>query len=379
MVEVLKPMIKKAIVILLTNLALITTSTAGDLSSNIETISYNFIQAKIKNIDSTDLNNSKLIFRLMGDLEGRSIILKIKNKDKKTIGVFKPSSGSTLHRGEYASFKLACLLGFNVYAPSGLKSIDTKNQKRIVQLLESVVFNKDHGKKFKKDIEKKEKNRKIILEELKQNIKTDQALEGVYKPWFKNISFYVPLGTIKGLKKHAIYKYLNYKAKQPPHKKINLKQCTKIFKPVGCTNGYAYIDNLSKDISSIIVLDSIMGNNDRFPGGNLHFRALNNKEVVKKPKDIDFKEVRLFSLDNGAVLRPKDKTAFKILKNLKISRFVKKHIDKLKELQKTKDTELKKDLGLNPEEFNIFKSNLSRTLAYINSLEKKHGSSIWFN
>jgi hypothetical protein len=340
-------------------------------ASNLEDSSREFVKEELKKIDQVDLNHGELIFDLMGDLEGRSIILKIKDKDKKTIGVFKPSSGSTLHRGEYASFKLASAIDFNAYSPAALKSIDPKNQNRIIQLLESIVFDKNHGEQFKKDIITKERNRKIILEELKQNIKTEQPLDGVYKTWIKNISFYMPLGTIKGLKKHPVYKYLNYKAKKVPHKKTVLKQCTKIFKPTGCTSGFAYLDELTKDMSTIILLDSVIGNADRFPGGNLHFRALNDKDVDTKPEERDFKEIRLLSLDNGAVLKPNDKTGLNTLKTLKISKFVKEHVQKLKNLQNKKDPELRQELGLSPEEFVVFKSNLKETLEYIDSLEKK--------
>jgi hypothetical protein len=330
-------------------------------------------------IEKINLNSDDVKFKLMGDLEGRSIILKIKDKNDNTIGVFKPTSGSTLHRGEYASFKLAEMIGLNIYSPATLKSIDPKHQERIITLLENTVLNKkNHDKKFEKDIITKKKNKKIILEELKQNIEKKQNLEGVYKPWLKNISFYMPLGTIKGLKKHEVYKYLNYKSPKAPHKKISLKQCTKIFKPKGCTIGYAYLDELSKDMSSIVLLDSIMGNKDRFPGGNLHIQAKNNDAVKIKPKERDFKELRLLSLDNGAVLQAKDKTGLKTLKDLKISKFVKSYVDKLKDIQKTKDSELRNKLGLNPEEFTVFKTNLKETLDYIDSLEKKHGPKIWF-
>lgn len=368
---------KKRIVTVLLGLAFI--STLNIYASDLEDSSRKFVKEELKKIDEVDLNNGELIFDLMGDLEGRSIILKIKDKNKKTIGVFKPSSGSTLHRGEYASFKLASAIDFNAYSPAALRSIDPKNQNRIIELLKGIVFNKDHGKQFKKDIATKERNRKIILEELKQNIKSEQSLDGVYKTWIKNISFYMPLGTIKGLKKHPIYKYLNYKSAKATHEKIIIKQCTKIFKPIGCTNGFAYLDELAKDMSSIVVLDSVMGNADRFPGGNLHFRALNDKNVEIKPEERDFNQIRLLSLDNGAVLKPNDKTGLNTLKGLKISKFVKEHIEKLKDLQKINDSELRKDLGLSPEEFVVLQSNLKDTLEYINSLEKKHGSKIWFN
>ncbi|MEI6079739.1 MAG: hypothetical protein WCQ53_03770 [bacterium] len=309
-------------------------------------------------IKDLDLNSNDVKLSLMGEMEGRSIILKIKDTQDNKLGVFKPTSGSTLHRGEYAMSKLGEMVGLDLYPKAELKSLTPKTQKKVMALLEWVRFDKYSSRK--------EQNRQIMMEELKKNIDDDVALEGTFKPWYTNFQFYLPLGTVEGLKKHVVYKYMKASSVQPPHKRFLLKQCTQLLEPKGCTSGYTHIDDLAHDMSSIMLLDAVMGNNDRFPGGNVHFRIITGKDA------------RLFSLDNGAVLKPKDKTALNILKDLGITRFVKQYVDRLYEIRNMDKKELRKDLGLSPEEFEIFLGNLTDTLQYLDEIKAKYGDKIWF-
>ncbi|MEI6092376.1 MAG: hypothetical protein WCQ47_01685 [bacterium] len=321
--------------------------------------------------DSDLLNSDNVSLSLMGSLEGRSIILKVKDKDGKNIGVFKPSSGSTLCHGEYASYKLAQMVGLDIYPKTSLEYLNIKTQKKVVSLLKKTNF---------KDVsERKEENRKIILEELNRNIQTNTKLEGAFKPWYINFQFYKGLGTKIGVSSHKIYKYLH--ADQPQlqkNKVLKLEQCTQMLEPKGCTIGYVFADDLAKDFSSMLLIDAVMGNNDRFPGGNVHFKAVPGSEVIQKPGKLFFKSARLFSLDNGAVLKPADKTALNILKEFKVSRFVKTYVEKLYEIDKMDNATLRKELSLSPEEFEIFKQNLKDLLQYIDALKKQYKQKIWF-
>ncbi len=224
---------------------------------------------------------------------------------------------------------------------------------------------------------KKEENRKVIIEEIKRNVETEKNIDGVLKPWVDNLMFYKPLGSKKGFKLSRIYQYLKAPGPQPPHSAFILSQCTEIFEPKGCVDGWTYKDQVAQDISSILVLDAVLGNSDRFAGGNLHFTSVDGDIEVKKGLRI-FKNARLFSLDNGAVLRPNDRTGLDTLKELGVTRFVKTHIEKLQTLKETDDAKLRKDLGIGPEEFEIFKTNLALTLVYIDELKTKYKEKVWF-
>ncbi len=325
-----------------------------------------------------DINSNDVEIKLMGDLEGRSMIFKIKDENGKNIAVFKPTSGSTFYRGEYASYKLAKLVGLgDIYSTTELSYMTPKTQKKVLAIVENIKFNKDYGQERNKDIKQKEENRKIIVEELKRNIETKKNLDGALKSWVDNLMFYYSLGNKDGFKKSKIYQYLKATGPQAPHTAFILSQCTQLFEPKGCVDGWAYKDEVAKDISSIVLLDAVIGNSDRFSGGNLHFTSIDGDIETKKGLRI-FKKARLFSLDNGAVLRPNDRTGLNTLKELKVTRFIKEHVQELQKIKEMDDTTLRKELGLGPEEFMIFRKNLVLVLSYIEELQEKHKEKIWF-
>lgn len=327
-------------------------------------------------LDQIDINSKDVQIKLMGELEGRSMIFKIKDADGKNLAVFKPNSGSTLFKGEYASYKLSRLLGLEIYSPTRIAYMTPETQKKALSLVESVKFNRKKGE-WKKDLEVKEENRKIIAAELKRNIEKAKNLDGALKIWIDNLMFYTPLGTKKGLRQNRIYRHLKASGPQPPHTAFILSQCTSIFEPKGCVEGWGYKDEVAQDMSSILVLDAVLGNSDRFAGGNLHFTSTDGDVETKKGMRI-FKKARLFSLDNGAVLRPKDRTGYKNLTELEITRFAKPFVQELKELKKMDESKLRKELGIGPEEFEVFKANLDITLAYIDEMHGIYKEDVWF-
>ena len=57
-----------------------------------------------------------------------------------------------------------------------------------------------------------------------------------------------------------------------------------------------------KDFSNMMVVDTLIGNEDRFPGGNLFFRSVSTSYADSEDR-IVFDDVRLFSLDNEAAFK----------------------------------------------------------------------------
>lgn len=346
------------------------------LNSNVlEDISKKDIENKLKTLNKIDINSNKVKLSLMGDLEGTSIILKVRDKvSGNKLAVFKPTSGSTNHRAEIAAFNLSRYLGFYIYPPTIKASLNVETLKKVKKIIENKSFKKVYGK-HNKAIEAKVKNQKEIIKRINKLIKENKPLEGALKAWIYNLQFSTELGNLNSLKKHQVYKYLSLKGPEIPQKKlIKLKQCSKLFKPYGCIVGYVYIDELAKDLSSMILIDTLLSNRDRFPGGNVHFRAVTDDIKIKEKEKI-FMIARLFSLDNGAML--KDVNNLKELK-YNISRFNKSHIEKLKKLKLKKDKKIKEILYINDEELKIFKKNLESTLSYIDKLKEKYKDKIYF-
>lgn len=317
---------------------------------------------------SFDINDPELSLSLMGNLEGRSMIIKVKDKDGNKLGVFKPNSGSTLYRGEYASYKLAVLTGIaELYPPTTTECMTPVTQKKIRDLLAKNNFSTIV----------KEENRLTLLEEVTRNIQKKEPLCGAFKNWINNMQFYYEMGTLQNLKKHQVFKYMLATGPKAPHKKITIKQCTELIEPKGCIVGFGYIDEVAKDMSSIMLLDAVMGNRDRFPGGNLHFRSTEEK-ITSKGTNTMFGHSRLFSLDNGAVLAPQNTAGLDTLKRSMVSRFSKKVLLKLRELRSSTKENIINELKITPEEYEIFKNNLDLTLKYINVLEKKYKKNLYF-
>jgi hypothetical protein len=315
-----------------------------------------------------DINSDDLSLSLMGNLEGRSIIIKIKDKDGKKLGVFKPNSGSTLYRGEYASYKLAAMTGISdIYPPTQIECMNVGTQKKIRTLLAKNNFSTI----------KKEENRLTLLKEITRNIEKKVPLCGAYKVWINDLQFYYEMGTLDNLKKHSVFKYMLATGPQPPHKRTEIKQCTELVEPKGCYVGFGYADEMAKDMSSIMLIDAVMGDSDRFPGGNVHFRSIDGN-VVNRNNTFMFGRSRLFCLDNGAVLKPQDTTGLDTLKRSGISRFLKTVVLKLKELKDAKKEDVINELKITPEEYEIFKSNLDQTVEYINKLEKRYKRKLYF-
>jgi len=289
------------------------------------------------------INSSDVSLSLMGDLDGRSIIIKVKDQQGNKLGVFKPTSGSTLYRGEYASYMLSVIVGEKeLYSETAIECMSVDTQKKVRKLIADAQFSTIV----------KEENRLTILQEITRNIEKKEELCGSYKPWINNMQFYYDMGTLSNLKKHSVFKYMLASGPQPKHTKFIIKQCTQLVEPKGCLQGTGYVDEMAKDMSTIMLLDAVMDNRDRFPGGNVHF-VVNNGQA------------RLFSLDNGAVLKPEDTTGLDTLKKIGTLKFKKSVAQKLKVLKEMNKEQAKAQLKLSPEEYEIFSSNLEKTLEYV--------------
>ncbi|MFH1223288.1 MAG: hypothetical protein V1647_02970 [Pseudomonadota bacterium] len=305
-------------------------------------------------LHAVDINSAKL--GLMGELQGRSIIIKVMDDKGKKVAVFKPTSGSTFYKGEFTAYKLAEFVGIGeLYPPTVIVFMTPSTQAKVKTMLDAVAYS----------VPKKEENRKILLEEINRNIETGKDLYGALKTWITDIQFYKPLGSKQGFKLHPVYKYIKVTSPRAPHKPYTIEQCTQLIEPKGCMSGTGYLDQMTRDMSSIMLLDAVIGNSDRFPGGNLHFKVTG-------------KTARLFSLDNGAVLKPNDFIGFEMLDEFGVSRFVKKHVDKLRQLKTMPKENVMKLLGFAPEDYEIFIINLNKTLEYIDDLKESYRNKVWF-
>lgn len=67
-------------------------------------------------------------------------------------------------------------------------------------------------------------------------------------------------------------------------------------------SGITTLLQATRDFSNMMVIDTLIGNEDRFPGGNMFFRSVNHAYEQQDGK-ITYDNVRLYSLDNEAAFK----------------------------------------------------------------------------
>ncbi len=139
-----------------------------------------------------------------------------------------------------------------------------------------------------------------------------------------------------------------------------------------------------------MVMDVLIGNGDRWPGGNIHFRSMSARASVDEARGrVTLQDVRMFSLDNEAGFKGRTSLPLWDLKKY-VSRFDRDLMTRLTVLR----SEL---LGLNPEtlrdpwrflDFTLRGSsqsavafivhNIGSVLAYVRQVEARCGEQTYF-
>lgn len=324
---------------------------------------------------------------LLGDLEGTTMMLRIDDPAGKPIGVFKPSSGSTYHRAELAAYRLAKRLRLPVYPATVHKTLDRGGVEAFRRLLEAREFPVGVDDPPTGHFRQKERNRLAMLDRLR----SADRLDGVLKAWISPLIFYYELGTIETIRRHPLYEHLRWGGTAPSEDWLDLVQCTKHFEPKGCFEAKLSRRDLAEQFTGILLIDALLGNRDRFAGGNLHLRSRTGRLMELGEDRYALPYPELLSLDNGASLLADSAFALRVLaEDLKIARFSRAHREALESLAEElrADPEgVREALGLEPsysrgdesyEPMKIIASNLSAVLTYFRRLDVEIGSEAFF-
>ncbi len=256
--------------------------------------------------------------------EGTSVWVKIKDANGTTIGIFKPTNGNTYHRGEVFTYQMSKLLGTeHMYPVTTLLELDKAGCKKFSDALTGVKYKG-----------MKERNRKKLIAHCQKHGK----LEGAFKEWVSGFVFLSAIGTRDKLKSHSIYRYLSKKSPKPSKEKmVKAKVITSLYKPDHCKeatyHGRLNEAKFARDLSDMMVMDALNGNEDRFPGANIEFKTLGHVREIKKCT-YDFGESGLFSLDNGATFKGTGSNGMQDLtKGMSVSRFHRRTVERLKAMQ----------------------------------------------
>ncbi len=345
-----------------------------------------FFAFEEKRLLDFDINDPEVTLSLMGDLEGSSMILKVKDRSGETIGVFKPTSGNTSHISEIVAYRLCRRLDLPVCAPALHKTLNWDTLQRFVALLDKKSFAAPEGSKHSKHYATKERFRRAML----QRLRAAETLPGALKSWVSPLVLYEGLGRLDAVRKHPVFGMMRHDGKDPEAEMTELRQCTRIYKPAGCYRGVFAYDDLMEQFTGILIVDALIGNNDRFAGGNMHMFSLESRYVKEKKNWYRLPAPSLLMLDNGAGFMRYPSGALDLIrKKLKVTRFPRRQYEELTLLWEdyADDPEqVRRELGL-VETFRhggrlygpakVFKRNLRRLIRYMDSLDAKHGDDAW--
>ena len=138
----------------------------------------------------------------------------------------------------------------------------------------------------------------------------------------------------EGVYDHSFLYYSATKYGSPDNESI--RSLNDIVRYRGVEDSYK---NAARDFSNMMVMDAVIGNDDRFPGGNLHFRGVDGGYSLNHKRHVVFENVRLFSLDNESALRGGSSVGMRDLQTF-VTRFDKEFIDKLKLLKRFREIQI---------------------------------------
>ncbi len=337
-------------------------------------------------LESFDLNAPDTSLSLLGALEGTSMILKVKDAEGRKVGVFKPTSGNTLHPAEIIAYNLCRRLKLPVCAPTVEKTIGPEQLDRFAELLENIDFEPNGGERHEGHYAAKERFRKAMLERLA----AIDSLDGAFKSWINPLVLYQPLGTLADVRKHELYPYLFHDGPSDGGKPIELRQCTQIYKPAGCYRAELAARDLLEQFTGMLVVDALIGDNDRFAGGNVHLFSLDGRI---DPDDgwHRLPAPSLLMLDNGAGFMNRPGRALRIITHdLKITRFPRTLYEGLLALKLEYTADKEKVLttlgiprkvrhaGRTLRPAKIFDRNLKGLLRYMKSLDDTYGGDAFY-
>lgn len=246
-----------------------------------------------------DLDGDATFFGLLSDWEGTSIILRVRQTGTEAnLAVVKTTSSNTRVDAEIYAWRLANFLGFgSLVAPTAPVFLDGEALQKMHDLLDETDY----------DDPNKESNRLRVVRQLAEALDAGGGYNGAIKPWIPAFSYVGALGERERLAAHPVMEFLDANNDQAGDELVTLEQFTRLYSPRGTQRGTLAMWELAHDVSNMLLLDALMGQNDRYAGANVHFRSLSGERIeVGTRRELpiyDLGAVRLFALDNGAALR----------------------------------------------------------------------------
>ena len=341
-----------------------------------------------------DLEGDGTTFGLLASFEGTSIIIRVRDaQTNRSLGVIKTDTSNTSTVGEIYAYRLARFLGFpEIVAATIPIELRGGALAKIRSLLRGTTYNDAN----------KERNRLAVLRSVEDAIRNDASFTGAFKVWVPAFMFHGGLGHRDRIARQEIAPHIRARGAQPdPSATVTLSQFTQLYSPNGTHQGTANLSQLARDFTNMLLMDALMGQNDRWAGANVHFQSLAGERTESGSRRglpvWDLGQVRLLALDNGASMRSNTGAGLADIQGnndpgTRVERFERHVVENTRQLgrmllgygcDQAPSAEARaavlRELGVvdrRAQERAV--SYLERTLEYIDSLERRHGDAIYF-
>ena len=227
-----------------------------------------YLEATEKYLQTLDLNDPELEFKRLGGTTATNWSVK---KDGTVVADLKCTSGNTDHHGAVIAYRLGRELGFDIYPVAVYREVDLDidgfeiNQQCALKEWES-VFTQYYWTRdtFTETDSRHKRNLVDALRCENPKPQRDAPFQFSAKSAYGDPTF-------QGVRR------------VPYHGDTNLLEA-------------------SRDFSNMMVVDTLIGNEDRFPGGNTFFRSVTTSYTGDR-NGVTFENVRLYSLDNEAAFK----------------------------------------------------------------------------
>ena len=329
-----------------------------------------------------DLDGRATEFRLLKHHEGTSILFAVRDRASgRDVAVVKTNSLSTNVGAEIYAWRLAVVLGCpEVVAPVSPVTLSGRSLAKLRDLLAGVSYGES----------RKEDARREVLVELDRVLAEGRGLPGAIKPWLDCFVQNRRLGTRDLLAETDAAAWLRADGPLPGDGTVALSQVSELQEPRGVHFGRIPARRLAADLADIMLLDALMGQDDRFAGGNLHFWRDGGERRREGGRSVmplwDLGEVRLLALDNGAALRPGANTGLRELRGeihpgVRVDRYDRGVVARLRELRRqtavADSARVWEILGLAGKRADLAARRLAEVLDHLDGLAAARGEDLW--
>ena len=230
--------------------------------------SVEYLEAVEEYLEAFDLDDETLVFERLGGTTATNWAVK---KNGEVVADLKCTSGNTDHHGAVIAYRLGRELGFNIYPVAVYRDVNRR-------------------------INGKDLNQQCALKEwstvFTQYYWTRETFSNTDNGDKKRLATALKCESPKP-RSTTRFQYYARSAYGDPA----IPGTSRV--PY---QGTTDLLTATKDFSKMMVIDTLIGNEDRFPGGNTFFRSV-TMEFVNNQGNIVFEKVRLFSLDNEAAFK----------------------------------------------------------------------------